>query len=179
MARIVPVRRRPRGVFRSRNQNRPYWTSEQGVHNPAAGALAFTEIFASNADGEVNVFMEANPTIHRILLSGTITCSAIGSSTVGMALGKVHEAINPTFGTFMDPLNITALAESDWLWTRRVGLALISLVGAAALLHYEADIRVKRRLDSNERLVFVTSNAAGGAAVTHTWAARMLSKLNV
>jgi len=110
--------------------------------------------------------MEGELVCHRIVGRIVLTQDANIASLTSFGLGIAKASTNdgPVIGGQLDPLVGNELGTKDWLWTGTVTLPANAFNNA---VHGDRpfDIRVKRRLESNERIVVVVTNPAGQVAI--------------
>jgi len=169
--------RRARRGFGNRRRKRRHarWTAQFSNLDPAAGALAFS-VLTDETDWGTSTSLESECLVHRIILHGDIFSSVATPTGAVVNVGIMKGSIStvPTFGTAVgDPGNFQAQVDSDWLWQGQYAV-IMDADGFLFAHHVEKDIRVKRRLEGNENLLLVVSNAAGGVAIISRWAARLL-----
>jgi len=171
----MAMRRRPGGSWRRgrRSRNRPRWAADFATFSPATGALAQQNIL-SEVDFGTSTGLESECLLHRIILSGVVSTSVTGVSTLGLGVLLMNENVTPTFGAVGDPNTVDSLVDDDWLYTRDCSVGEEAQGNWGFIDRVYADIRVKRKIRSNDVLRLVLSNAAGGVAVTSTFMVRML-----
>jgi len=95
---------------------------------------------------------------------------------LGILLGD--ENVTPTFGAVGDPNIVDSLVDDDWLFVKRHIIVFDADAGFIWAPIYE-DIRVKRKVKSNQVLRVVASNLAGGNDVACRITARVLVGLRL
>jgi len=86
----------------------------------------------------------------------------------------MNENVTPTFGATHDPALVDSLIDDDWLWTGHIIMVSETAVSPLRYHMVVEDIRVKRKVKSNEVLRVVATCSAGGAGLVSDWYARLL-----
>lgn len=157
-------RRRRFGRSRSLGRTRPRWTADFFDVDLAAGTLGFQRVITV-ADYQTSGTLEAESTVLRTIVTGDLVPTAAGTATVNFGLYHGTSSHFPTFGGVMDPGTVGGMVSGDLLWCNQQTPAL-DIDAFLYAQHLEADIRVKRKLEADDELIFVCSNAAGGTAIS-------------
>jgi len=88
------------------------------------------------------------------------------------------ENVTPTFASVGDPATVDSLVDDDWL---RIGsgIAVFDADAGFVTFRIDWDIRVKRKVKSNQVLRFVLENGAGGNAISCIGSTRTLIALRI
>jgi len=163
--------------------NRPSWSANTFVLGLGGGTLNFVEIFSADVEGRLNNFRGAQPTVLRIIINGEWRQASAGSSGIGYGVVKADIYGNPVAATQYDPSDPVSLQRDDWLYTNHVDQTISAASATGPHFHefrqVHLDIRVKRKLDVNERLLFVAFNELNGEDIAGFFVCRVLSKANI
>lgn len=123
--------------------------------------------------------MEGELVVHRIV--GTVrpmqNANAAAAQALGMGFAKVQFGTALVVGGAMDPLNANELGVEDWLWFWNYDFAPGAFNNSAFDLRV-VDIKVKRRLETNETVAFFVSNP-GAVGVTVSIDVRILITVRI
>jgi len=169
---------RRRGPFRRRRSQVPRWSAVSADISPLAtgtgGSIVLVNPETMLTTG-VLALVEQELKVIRIVGHVTTRLSAtteVQGTSIGLGILKSQNS-TVTFGGAQDPLIAQQLVQRDWL---RVMNHDVPAGGGTNgfVLRQEFDIKVQRRLKSNEFIVLCVSNTAGGDDVVITIDVRIL-----
>lgn len=154
----------PRRGFRRGRRDRPRWIASVQQSNPlAAGTMALPVLFnpATLALGGAGTEQEC--LVQRIVGRLIVRPLANVGGSVGVGIVKTQAGAG-VFGGFLDPLVPTELAVRDWMWTQNLSWNGNAFANGHTFIR-DFDIRVKRKLETDDQIRVAWSNVAGGDAV--------------
>lgn len=168
---------RRRRVFRGRGRRSPRtvprWTAQSAGLTINAGAVGVQTLVSGDDASLLGDLVEGELLVKRVVGHITVRPQGNVGGSAGIGIIKLSAAIAPVFGGFADLLAAQQLIDRDILRMMNMDWNANWLANGLQRRE-ELDIRVMRRLKSDESLRLVVSNAAAGDQIIVTIDVRIL-----
>lgn len=165
-----------RGMRGGNRLHKPRWLGQTGGVSLAANSQGAVNLISGASMNLGNANAESELVVHRLVGTVKAIPNDALAGTMGFGILRAGTGTTAIVGGANDPLTGNALGISDWLWFHNFDWQPNS-VANSIFDQRDFDIRVRRRLETNDSLIAIFVNPAGGGALIGTIDVRILIKL--